>query len=433
MVMGLVVSASAADRFIDNNHWKEVSAREIDQKYRNKESFIVMFFRWKCDNSKMRRKIVEGWMNAYNIDICGVDVDADADGDGDRDGIPNWVFDAINADVVVMPVICVVDGGVPDVFSGRESMQSANRRVQTHLGVHDNIETDFSKLNREVFGKYSNNEAIARQKYLMSEDEIPGVIANEAKNAVKGKTSEREKLKAIYDWITGNIYYNYGMLDGSVQRKTTALQTYQGKSSVCEGYANLTLAMCNAVGIPCRIVDGFAAGIGSEGVFENVWEIYNRYLQDGNLEALKSSMKNYSNHAWNEAYVDGKWIILDTTWGSGNEYYPPDDAIKGDPVEDYFDPDFHWLSESHMFWTEYDDNIEEPVEFKIGDVNNDNQVNSVDKAILNRYLAGWEGYKAKILNWDAADINKDTTVNSVDKAILNRYLAGWEGYDKYFN
>ena len=69
---------------------------------------------------------------------------------------------------------------------------------------------------------------------------------------------------------------------------------------------------------------------------------------------------------------------------------------------------------------------------KKGDVNNDGNVNSVDKAILNRYLAGWEGYKEKILNWDAADINNDTNVNSVDKAILNRYLAGWEGYDSYF-
>ena len=38
-----------------------------------------------------------------------------------------------------------------------------------------------------------------------------------------------------------------------------------------------------------------------------------------------------------------------------------------------------------------------------------------------------------ILNWDAADINRDKKVNAQDKAILNRYLAGWEGYNSYFN
>ena len=67
-----------------------------------------------------------------------------------------------------------------------------------------------------------------------------------------------------------------------------------------------------------------------------------------------------------------------------------------------------------------------------GDINNDTKVNAQDKAILNRYLAGWEGYEAMILNWDAADIDGSGDVTGRDKAILNRYLAGWEGYDSYF-
>ena len=71
--------------------------------------------------------------------------------------------------------------------------------------------------------------------------------------------------------------------------------------------------------------------------------------------------------------------------------------------------------------------------YKKGDVDNSGKVDGVDKAILNRYLAGWEGYKEKILNWDAADIDGNGDVNGRDKAILNRYLAGWEGYDSYFN
>ena len=67
-----------------------------------------------------------------------------------------------------------------------------------------------------------------------------------------------------------------------------------------------------------------------------------------------------------------------------------------------------------------------------GDVNGDGKVTAIDKAILNRYLAGWKGYDERIADWDAADINKDGNVDAKDKAILNRYLAGWQGYDQYF-
>ena len=71
--------------------------------------------------------------------------------------------------------------------------------------------------------------------------------------------------------------------------------------------------------------------------------------------------------------------------------------------------------------------------YLIGDINVDGKVNAKDKAILNRYLAGWKDYDKQIKDWDAADINRDEKINAKDKAILNRYLAGWKGYDKYFD
>ena len=67
----------------------------------------------------------------------------------------------------------------------------------------------------------------------------------------------------------------------------------------------------------------------------------------------------------------------------------------------------------------------------VGDVNADSAVNNRDAMILDRYVAGWEGYAANIKNMDAADMNRDTAVNNRDAMILDRYVAGWEGYDKY--
>ncbi|MBQ2679625.1 MAG: leucine-rich repeat protein [Firmicutes bacterium] len=77
---------------------------------------------------------------------------------------------------------------------------------------------------------------------------------------------------------------------------------------------------------------------------------------------------------------------------------------------------------------------EKPLDdYAIGDINGDGDVTQTDKLILSRYLAKWDGYENKILNWDAADINGDGDVTQTDKLILSRYLAKWDGYDRYFN
>ncbi|MBP5661756.1 MAG: hypothetical protein J6X30_01205 [Clostridia bacterium] len=60
-------------------------------------------------------------------------------------------------------------------------------------------------------------------------------------------------------------------------------------------------------------------------------------------------------------------------------------------------------------------------------------VNSVDRILLSRYLAGWD-MSAYNLDLDAADINGDGRVTAKDRVILARYLAGWGGeYDTYFS
>ena len=64
----------------------------------------------------------------------------------------------------------------------------------------------------------------------------------------------------------------------------------------------------------------------------------------------------------------------------------------------------------------------------IGDVNSDGLVNNLDRMILTRYLADWEGYDENI-DLVAADVNSDGLVNNLDRMILTRHLADWEGYE----
>ena len=68
----------------------------------------------------------------------------------------------------------------------------------------------------------------------------------------------------------------------------------------------------------------------------------------------------------------------------------------------------------------------------IGDVNLDNKVDATDRMILARYLAGWDGYAAKIKSMDATETDRNSVVEATDRVILARKLAGWSGYDKYF-
>ena len=233
-------------------------------------------------------------------------------------------------------------------------MRSIQKRLQEYLGIYDASEISFHKLNYETYHAYSVRTATATAQYCTPVSEIPMALQTEANNIVNGAATDREKVKAIYDWVTTNIYYNYGMLDGTEPRRTSALETYYNRNSVCAGYANLTAALCNAVGIPCRVVTGFATGVDTESTVSDVWALYESFLNDDNLSAFEAGMASYENHAWNEAYVDGRWIILDTTWGSNNDYYP--DArgrIHGAPTDAYFDPDLEWFSETHLFWTDY--------------------------------------------------------------------------------
>ncbi|MBO5420427.1 MAG: hypothetical protein J6A67_00600, partial [Clostridia bacterium] len=65
----------------------------------------------------------------------------------------------------------------------------------------------------------------------------------------------------------------------------------------------------------------------------------------------------------------------------------------------------------------------------IGDVNNDGNVNTLDRVILTRYIAKWAEYPAESINMVAADVNCDGSVNTLDRVILTRYIAHWGGYE----
>ena len=67
--------------------------------------------------------------------------------------------------------------------------------------------------------------------------------------------------------------------------------------------------------------------------------------------------------------------------------------------------------------------------FRIGDVNEDGNVDIMDAMLLTRYTSEWEGIE---INLEAAEISGDGDVSLADAMILTRYVNNWKGYDHYF-
>lgn len=116
-------------------------------------------------------------------------------------------------------------------------------------------------------------------------------IINASNEIVQGLDSDYEKAEAIARWVSSNIKYDYDRANG-LKRTEEWDNTYtpeailESRLACCDGYSALTVALLNAQGILAVDAGGFAIG------------------RDG-----------WANHGWNAAYVDGRWIHMDTTFG----------------------------------------------------------------------------------------------------------------------
>ena len=101
---------------------------------------------------------------------------------------------------------------------------------------------------------------------------------------VKGKTTQFEKYRACYEWITSNVKYAH---DGYVDNNPYPV--FKTHSAVCQGYANLLFVMMRGQGIPAMVVNGYLEA----------------RIVDGQLTG--------GGHAWNYVCCDDTWYVSDPT------------------------------------------------------------------------------------------------------------------------
>lgn len=104
-------------------------------------------------------------------------------------------------------------------------------------------------------------------------------------------TTDHERLRAIFKWVTHNIKYSDDL------KQATPDKVYKSKKAVYQGYSELFKTLCDKSGISCRVVAGVAR----------------------NDIAALNSKSGGAGHAWNIVILNDKQYLIDATWAAG--YY----------------------------------------------------------------------------------------------------------------
>lgn len=115
-----------------------------------------------------------------------------------------------------------------------------------------------------------------------------------AQNITKTKSSDPDKARAIFLWITTHISYDYELkLNKPLQKKiytskeNVLKNVLQRKKALCGGLAFLFQELCKYAEVEAQSIHGFT-----------------------------KTTTNFQkpNHTWNAVKLSGKWQLLDITW-----------------------------------------------------------------------------------------------------------------------
>lgn len=173
----------------------------------------------------------------------------------------------------------------------------------------------------------SISEALKNTPSIQSQDS--GVISI-AQELTANYTTDYDKAAALHDWVCSYLYYDEDNLNSPSTVPYYATDVIGSKRAVCLGFATLYASLCRSIGIPCNVVSGYALGIGNDTQWSG--------------ETVNT---DFQNHAWNEVYVDNRWVIVDTTWDTQNKISNGEWSQGTEISHIYFDSNLQFFSQTH--------------------------------------------------------------------------------------
>jgi len=141
-------------------------------------------------------------------------------------------------------------------------------------------------------GRYALADALADSAPPGFERSVPSLAAY----LVHAGHDDLTRARALYRWVAGHITYDAeGFRSGQPGDLSPEAVLRRGKS-VCEGFARLTEALGEAMGLKVEVVSGWSKGYGY---------------------TAGQKFNGPTNHAWNAVQIDGQWRLMDPTWGAG--------------------------------------------------------------------------------------------------------------------
>lgn len=183
---------------------------------------------------------------------------------------------------------------------------------------------DFSEIDRSVKFIEATNPAVLSQQLTVN------------------YSTDLQKVRAIFRWITDNIAYrtrettirnkrsksNEQEPDDSVDLKPLDERVSEtvlaNKVAVCEGYARLFKTLCMYAGIRAEVINGY-----------------------GKTEPHKLRQRFRSNHAWNAVMIDSVWQLLDVTWASGYITWQGDSFVRQLDEQYFLSPPEQFIREHY--------------------------------------------------------------------------------------
>lgn len=153
-------------------------------------------------------------------------------------------------------------------------------------------------------------------------EEVPAQVAALAKQLVAGKTTDRDKALALYDWVAKNIRYDIAAYLANDLPDPSPETVLTSRLAVCEGCSRLFMAMAQSVGLEAVMIPGFSKGFSPD--------------ED----------KSEPDHAWNAVKLDGQWALLDATWGAG--HIDESKAFEAEYTRDWFDVKPEQFAATHL-------------------------------------------------------------------------------------